>query len=98
MAEIPAEMLRNGRPVLPFNDSDEALYRRFEPSMRDGSTIHIDAIELPDMSVNRGSLGPPEWALLVDGTVARKYARPFRDGRASRGLGFSPATSERPSR
>lgn len=59
--------MANGRPALPFRDPDEELYRRFDPEMRDGSTVHIDAIELPDMSVNRSSLGPAKWALLVDG-------------------------------
>lgn len=66
MPEIPEEMKRNGRPRLPEFDPDEYLYRRVMPEQWSEDEIDIDAIELPDMSVNRGSLGPPQWVRLEE--------------------------------
>lgn len=66
MPEIPDEMKRNGRPRIKEFDSGEYLYRRVMPEHWDDGDVDIDAIELPDMSVNRSSLGPPEWVLLEE--------------------------------
>jgi hypothetical protein len=67
MADIPPEMMTRGRaPVQEFPD-DEFLYRRFHPDNVDGGEIAIDAVELPDVSVNRARFGPPEWLLLDEG-------------------------------
>jgi hypothetical protein len=66
MNELPEGMLAKGRkPVQDFTD-DEKLYRAFPPDCLDGTALEIDALELPDMSVNRGKFGPPEWMLLLD--------------------------------
>lgn len=65
MANVPNEMRRNGRPVDPVFNDDENLFRRFAPDCFEGERLEIDAIELPDMSVNREKYGPPEW-LLID--------------------------------
>ena len=64
MAETPEEMKTKGRPEVPRFDDEEELYRRFHPEHLEGSSIAIEALELPDMSVNRQSLGPPEWLLI----------------------------------
>lgn len=66
MADISEEMKRNGRQKIKEFDPDEYLYRRVMPEQWEESEIDIDAIELPDMSVNRSSLGPPEWARLEE--------------------------------
>jgi hypothetical protein len=67
MAELPAAMLRRGRGPDPDGFAeDESLYRAFEPDAIEGQTVAIDAIELPDLSVNRGKHGPPGWLLLLD--------------------------------
>lgn len=66
MPEIPEEMKRNGRPRIKEFDPDEYLYRRVAPAQWDEADLDIDAIELPDMSVNRSSLGPPEWLRLEE--------------------------------
>ena len=66
MTDIPEEMKKNGRPRIPAFDPDEYLYRRVMPEQWDEAAIDIDAIELPDMSVNRSSLGPPQWVRLEE--------------------------------
>jgi hypothetical protein len=66
MPDIPEEMKKNGRPRIPEFDPDEYLYRRVMPQQWDEAEIDIDAIELPDMSVNRSSLGPPQWVRLEE--------------------------------
>ena len=66
MPEIPEEMKKNGRPRIEDFDPDEYLYRRVIPTQWDEAGIDIDAIELPDMSVNRSSLGPPQWTRLEE--------------------------------
>ena len=48
----------------PQFDPQERLFRRFRPEDMDGNSLAVDAIELPDMSVNREKYGPPEWLLL----------------------------------
>jgi hypothetical protein len=67
MADLPRDMLRMGRPPDPagFRDEEE-LFRAFEPQAWDGDRISIDAIGLPDLSVNWGKHGPPEWLLLLE--------------------------------
>ena len=67
MAEIPPEMTTRGRSEDPHFADDEHLYRRFHPDQLDGGEIAIDAVELPDMSVNRSKYGPPEWVILDEG-------------------------------
>jgi hypothetical protein len=67
MADLPEGMLQRQRyPVKHFNP-DEQLYRRIMPGAVVNGRVTIDSIELPDMSVNRGSLGEPEWVLLPVG-------------------------------
>ena len=66
MPEIPEEMKKNGRPRIKEFEPDEYLYRRVMPEQWDETEIDIDAIELPDMSVNRSSLGPPHWVRLEE--------------------------------
>ena len=65
MASLPEGMLAHKRgPVKDFDD-DEPLYRAFTKQDLDGDKVAYDAIELPDMSVNRGKpIGEPEWVLL----------------------------------
>jgi hypothetical protein len=66
MPELPAAMLRNGRPEDQEFRPTEYLYRRV-PLVHwdDGDDpIEIDAIELPDMSVMRGKYAHPEWTRL----------------------------------
>jgi hypothetical protein len=67
MADLPPDMLRKGRPPDPagFRDEEE-LFRAFEPQAWEGNRISIDAIGLPDLSVNWGKHGPPEWLLLLE--------------------------------
>jgi len=67
MAELPRDMIRRGRPSDPeaFRDEEE-LFRAFEPEAWQGDRISIDAIGLPDLSVNWGKHGPAEWLLLLD--------------------------------
>jgi hypothetical protein len=66
MPDIPDEMKTKGRPPAPFDDPSEYLYRRVAPDLWDESGIDVDAIELPDMSVNRARFGPPGWTRLAD--------------------------------
>ena len=60
-------MLRRGRTPDPegFRDAEE-LFRAFEPEAWEGDRISIDAIGLPDLSVNWGKHGPAEWLLLLE--------------------------------
>jgi hypothetical protein len=67
MADVPEEMMiRERKPDLHF-ENDEILFRRFTPDDVDGSRVAVEAIELPDMSVNRSKYGPPAWLLLEEG-------------------------------
>jgi hypothetical protein len=59
-------MPTRGRPPDPHFLPEERLFRAFAPTELDGDRIAVDAIELPDMSVNREKYGPPEWLLLLD--------------------------------
>jgi hypothetical protein len=56
--------MTKGRPPIPHFPPDELLFRRFPPRYVSGAHVDIAAIELPDMSCNRGSLGPQEWLLI----------------------------------
>lgn len=64
MGDVPDEMLTKDRPVDPIFTDEELLFRRFMPDAFDGTRIAPEAIELPDMSVNRSKYGPAEWLLL----------------------------------
>lgn len=66
MDELPAGMMTLDRLPDPIFAPDEDLYRRFDPDDLDGVHISIDALELPDMSVNRSKYGPAEWTRLLD--------------------------------
>ena len=52
MADLPDAMRQRDRPPDPHFDPDERLFRRFRPEDVEGNTVAVDAIELPDMSVN----------------------------------------------
>src|SRR5438309_7834922 len=67
MDEIPEGMLQRQRMPIEHFDPEEFLYRRLMPGAVVNGHVTLDSIELPDMSVNRGSLGPPEWVLFADG-------------------------------
>lgn len=58
MRQRPKHLLRNDqdreRPVDPHFEKSERLYRRFMPDHWDGENLDIAAIQLPDISVNRG--------------------------------------------
>lgn len=64
MAELPDGMRQHGRLPDPHFDPQERLFRRFRPEDIEDNTVAVDAIELPDMSVNREKYGPPNWLLL----------------------------------
>jgi len=66
MANVPPDMMANGRQPDPHFDETEQLYRRFSRDCLDGEEIAIAAVELPDMSVIRQKYGSPEWLLLED--------------------------------
>lgn len=64
MAEKPPEMLRNNRPKVDIQPG-ERLYRRVNPADWGEPHPEVDALDVPDMSVNRGRPhGEPEWVLL----------------------------------
>ncbi len=64
MADEPDAMKQLGRSPDPTFHPEERLFRRFRPDDVEGTTVAVDAIELPDMSVNREKYGPPTWLLL----------------------------------
>lgn len=66
MSEIPEAMMTRARHRDPVFHPTERLFRRFPPIYSDGTRVEMDAIALPDMSVNREKYGPPDW-LLLDG-------------------------------
>lgn len=58
-------MKKNGRPVDPNFSADEKLYRRVRPGSVHKGKVHIDAIELPDISTMRDKYcNDPEWVLI----------------------------------
>ena len=64
MPEIPEEMKTRGRPADPIFLPREWLYRRVPHINWDDDEVLIEAIDLPDMSVNRQKYGPPQWVRL----------------------------------
>ena len=64
MAELPQEMLQRGRAEDNVFEPSEQLYRRVPHDLWEEDYINLDAIELPDMSVNRQKYGPPQWVRL----------------------------------
>jgi hypothetical protein len=67
MADVPEAMLTKERKLDPHFADDKDLFRRFAPDHLDGARIAVDAIELPDMSMNRSKYGPAHWLLLDEG-------------------------------
>jgi hypothetical protein len=63
MPELPEYMLQKGRPIDPDFLPEEHLYRRVPNetwnNWRVDEDIELDAIDFPDMSVNREKYGPP---------------------------------------
>ena len=53
MPDKPPGMFRNGRPKVP-EFRPERLYRRVSPEDWGDPRVEVDALDLPDMSVNRG--------------------------------------------
>ena len=66
MSEIPEAMMTRERDPDRLFTPNERLFRRFPPIYADGTRVEMDAIALPDMSVNREKYGPPKWLLLDD--------------------------------
>jgi hypothetical protein len=67
MADVPDEMLTKERKLDRHFADTEELFRRFAPENLEGARIAVDAIELPDMSMNRSKFGPADWLLLDEG-------------------------------
>lgn len=65
MTELPEGMLQRGRPEDDRFEPSEHLYRRVPHVLWEDDYINLDAIELPDMSVNREKYGPPQWVRLL---------------------------------
>jgi len=66
MAEIPVEMTTLEKPRIHHFRSDERLYYRFHFDHWEDGGVAAEAFRLPDMSVNRSLLGPPEWTILTE--------------------------------
>ena len=66
MASLPDGMATGKRSPDPDFDNEERLFRAFAANDLEGNKVAIDAIELPDMSVNRGKYGEPWWLLHLD--------------------------------
>jgi hypothetical protein len=66
MASLPPNMITGGRKPDPAFEGTERLFRAFVADELEGDKVALDAIELPDMSVNREKYGPPEWLLCLD--------------------------------
>ncbi len=62
MLELPEYLMQREQPVDPIFSPDETLFRRVRPDDWDDDDVDLDAIEFPDMSVNRSKFGPPESA------------------------------------
>jgi hypothetical protein len=61
MAEIPIEMMTLEKPHIHHFDGDEQLYYRFHYDHLEDGGVSAEAFRLPNMSVNRSTLGPPSW-------------------------------------
>lgn len=66
MADIPIAMQTLQKPKVPYFPNDELLYYRFHFDHWEDGGVAAEAFRPPDMSVNRGSLGPPEWTILTE--------------------------------
>ncbi|MFO0966496.1 MAG: hypothetical protein U0793_13050 [Gemmataceae bacterium] len=66
MAEIPVAMQTLQKPTISEFRRDERLFRRFRPDHWEDGGVAAEAFKLPNMSVNRERLGPPEWAILTE--------------------------------
>ena len=65
--ERPAYLFRQGRPVVPQFEVDEALYRRYDPRHRQGHRLLPAALSPFPLSVNRGGrFSRPEDVLFPD--------------------------------
>lgn len=62
MPDLPEYMLQREREADPIFESDELLYRRVQPDDWDVEGVNLDALEFPDMSVQRQKYGPPNSA------------------------------------
>jgi hypothetical protein len=65
MADLPEGMMQLNRGMDDAFKKDEYLYRRVPHESWDDDYVTLDSIELPDMSVNRGKYGPPQWVRLL---------------------------------
>jgi len=65
MPEVPEGMMQHEKPVDDVFKSDEQLYRRVPHAYWDDDYVNMDAIDLPDMSVNRGKYSLPQWVRLI---------------------------------
>lgn len=65
MPELPEGMMQLGRPADDVFKPDEHLFRRVPHELWEDDYVNLDAIELPDMSVNREKYGPPQWTRLL---------------------------------
>ena len=63
LPDLPEKEPPGGWPVDSHFDGQEDMFRRIHPDAFVGAQIALDAIELPDMSVNRGKYGYPNWLL-----------------------------------
>ena len=66
MASLPEGMKTGKQPPDQDFDDGEQLFRAFREQDLEGDSVAIDAIELPDMSVNRGKYGTAWWLLHLD--------------------------------
>jgi hypothetical protein len=65
MPELPEGMMQLDKPVDDLFKRDEQLYRRVPHEYWEDDYVNVDAIELPDMSVNRGKYSQPQWVRLL---------------------------------
>jgi hypothetical protein len=65
MAELPDGMMQAAKEIDDVFKPDEYLYRRVPHQYWDDDRVNLDAIELPDMSVNRGKYSQPQWVRLA---------------------------------
>lgn len=65
MDELPEGMMQRDKLVDDSFTPTEQLYRRVPHAYWDDDHVNVDAIELPDMSVNRGKFSEPQWVRLL---------------------------------
>lgn len=66
MAEIPIAMMTVDKPKIHHFNGDEQLFYRFHYDHWEDGGVAAEAFRLPDMSVNRSTLGPPAWTILTE--------------------------------